>query len=845
MKYFTGKDIRGKVQESQATTFRDLVDRHINVAVPLNCTREQYAAMGKEDKNRAKSVAYLVPAVFKESPCQRTTANALHCNLICLDVDPDKETGKSPATPWINNPDTLGEHLSPFAHACYHTASSTPDNPRVRIIVSADNIAVADYARAVTTIAKRIGLVKITDRSTLTPIQPMYLPSLFAGEEDHPMFLYDLTGREFTTKDLDNHEEKDSSQRPARASSSSDLIEFLQRPVEGVDLKTVSAALEHIDADCDYREWLDIAASLRHQFPESDDEAYTLFDLWSSKGTKYAGADETRAKWDSFHHSPLGRLPKTIRTVLQRAALGGWDARIVKEQGFQRLMKWISKDCGSVSSLLAESLKRILSTPLLTQSEQDALIHQVVRQAKTRFNVVVSATALRKDLQTLQHKADAENKDKKTIQPPWAKGVVYVMGHDEFFRHRTHEKIKPPAFDRAYARKLMSDDDEKATIKPSDYALNTIKVPVVFGYDYNPAAADEIFATENGRVYVNTYSRTYPVPDFDGAKEAGDLFTAHLRALISEPEYQRIVLDWCAYIVQHPGKKIRWAILLQGVDGCGKGFISEAMRTALGQEHVKILPPQAIFSGFTEWAIGAQLVALNEVRVAGQNRHEVMNMLKPLISDTHISISQKFADVRQVNNVTNYMAMTNHHDSLVLAPGDRRWFVVKSAMQTREQVMALPADYFNKLHAMLRDNAGGLRAFFEQHQISEDFNPDGHAPATIYLDQLVNDSANETTAAVRKLIQEHEHPLIQWDMLSAKVLMEFLINQEGLTRITPQHLGSVLRDEGFIHSGRHLIGEERHYLWINNRAWHIDNPCSLAIERVVRGGAEHYNDIFL
>jgi len=843
MKYFTGK-AKGIVYESQATTFRDLVDRHINVAVPLNCTRAQYHEMTKQEQNKAKSVSYLVPAVFNQSPSPRDTKHATHCNLICIDIDTDKETGRSPALPWIANPDTLGEHLSPFSHACYHTASSTDENPRVRIIVSADGIPVADYPAAVFTIAKRIGLAKLPDTSTLTAVQPMYMPSLFAGEDDHPMFLYDLTGREFTTKDIDSD---GTTKQPSagKANQASDHIEFLRRPVEGVDLKTVSAALDHIDPDCDYREWLDIAASLRHQFPDSDDEAYHLFDLWSSKGTKYQGDEETRAKWDSFHHTPLGRLPKTIRTVLQRASLAGWDARVVKEQGFQRLMKWISKDCGSVSTLLAESLKRIQATPLLTQSEQDALIHQVVRQAKTRFSITVSATALRKDLQVLQHKIDAEAKDKKLVQPPWAKGVVYVMGHDEFFRHRTHEKIKPAAFDRAYARKLMADDDEKAVLKPSDYALNTIKVPVVFGYDYNPAAADEIFATENGRVYVNTYSRTYPVPDFDGAAEAGELFTAHLRALISEPEYQRIVLDWCAYIVQHPGKKIRWAILLQGVDGCGKGFISEAMRTALGQEHVKILPPQAIFQGWTEWAIGAQLVALNEVRVAGQNRHEVMNMLKPLISDTHISISQKFADLRQVNNVTNYMAMTNHHDSLVLAPGDRRWFVVKSAMQTREQVTALPADYFNKLHAMLRDNAGGLRAFFEQHQISEDFNPDGHAPATIYLEQLVNDSANEATAAVRKLIQEHEHPLIQWDMISAKVLMEFLVNQEGLTKISPQHLASVLRDEGFVHSGRHLIGEERHYLWVNNRAWHIDKPEVEAQVRVVRGGAEHYNDIFL
>ncbi len=42
---------------------------------------------------------------------------------------------------------------------------------------------------------------------------------------------------------------------------------------------------------------------------------------------------------------------------------------------------------------------------------------------------------------------------------------------------------------------------------------------------------------------------------------------------------------------------------------------------------------------------------------------------------------------------------------------------------------------------MLRDNASGLRAWFEQWTISEDFNPDGNAPITRYLQEMADAAA--------------------------------------------------------------------------------------------------------
>jgi len=842
MKYFTGSDLFGLVKLSTANTFRECVDRHVLIAVPINVSREEYQKLPKTEKDRVKSVAYLTPAEFATSPSKRKIEKAVKCNLLFLDIDPDKLTSKSEAAPWVANPDLLNEALAPFAFCAYHTASSTSAVPRVRIMVSAEAVPVDRYADAVRTIGRKLG-IKVNTESCV-PVQPMYLPTLFAGEgeEDHPMFASDMDGREFVTEDIDGVAHTPDAKLKTTSSAVADLLLFMRAPVDEITLETAASALDHIDPDCEYREWLDVAAALHHQFPRDEEKAYELFDVWSSKGSKYVSEEETRAKWDTFQHSPVGRLPKTMRTILQRAAVGGWDSKHVKEQGFQRVLSWLSSGVDTVSSLLSESLLRILATPLLSVSEQDALLHQIVLQAKKRFAVTVSVTSLRKDMQRLRDKADSEVKDGKVSIPPWLKGMCYVVSSDEFFKQRTSEKIKPQAFDRAFTRKLPATDD-KTPITPCNYALNSIKLATVYGYDYNPAQSEEIFTSESGRVYVNTYRRSYPIPTPETADEAGLLFMRHLDLLIEEEAHRYILVDFFAYMVQHPGAKVRWAPFLQGVEGCGKSFFTDAMSAVLGKEHVLGLDAKSALSGWTEWSTGRQLVAIEEIRVAGTNRHEMMNILKPLITNTHYTVSQRFCDTRQVNNVTNYMVFSNHHDALALSPGDRRYFVLKSKIQTREQKP--PTLHFDALYAMLRDNAGGLRSWFEQWQIDSGFSPDGAAPITKYLSQMVEDSANETMSSVRRLIREHDHPLIQRDVISAKVLHELLCNNEGINKVTPQHLASVLRDEGYVHTGRHSVGDgERHYLWKHNEATHIADIAETARVRMARGGGEHQVDLF-
>lgn len=843
-RYFQGSSVTGPVKASAARDFREVIDA-LRMCPSLNLNHGDFLALDEKKRNDAKQVPFFTPAVFKESPSKRVYEQALYCNLIFLDIDPEKElrngkwveTGRYPAAPFVNDPDSLYTALAGLNFAAHLTASSTPEKPRMRIIIDADKIPLSGYVRAVMAIAAMLGLPSITKESKVA-VQPMFLPVMFADstEANHPLIAWTLEGKTFNMEMVgDSLFPEFDQQTPHKIRSSGDpsldALEFLRAPVPEITLVAAKEALFAIDADVSRAEWLNCAAALKHQFsPAQEDEAFDLWDEWSQTGQKYGGAKEMQTIWNSVRQSPVGRVPVTIRSLLRAAAAtGNWDNKKIKKSLFENLVTWL-ETAESANALINEGPKRIMSTPLLTNAEEDILVGMLCKQVKTRFLYTISATAIRKDLKRVQAEIRSQEKpSEKQKEPMWAKGVCYCVARHEFFRHRTGEKYAPESLNSAFSRFLLPSEDSlkeagipvtpaslsRPIVTPHDFALNNLKITTVSDYAYDPSQPTEMFFVDRGRRFVNTYSPTYPQPDQSKAAEAGEILNAHLANLIAEPEYRRTFLDYLAYMVQFPGRKIRWAIFMQSAEGAGKTFFAKVMQAVLGHEHVRILAEGAIKKGYTEWSFGHQVVIVEEVYIGGANRYAVMNVIKPLISNDDTSIEQRFRDTNQVTNITNYILFSNHHDALALTPNDRRYFVVKSPLQQKSQILALGENYFVPMFDFVRDHPGGLRAFLLDWEISPDFRPDGHAPRTKYVAEMVSDSANDATAAVRRMLLEGDFPLLQYDIVSGQTVLQAL-QLEGLTRVTAQQVGSILREEGYTQIGRHMIGGERHYIWVRN-----------------------------
>ena len=188
----------------------------------------------------------------------------------------------------------------------------------------------------------------------------------------------------------------------------------------------------------------------------------------------------------------------------------------------------------------------------------------------------------------------------------------------------------------------------------------------------------------------------------DDGQSVIDMFMDHLRFTLADEREQRILMDWLAFVIQNPGERINWALLLQGAQGTGKSYFVKLLQLILG-EHVRNLDPTAISGRFTGWAHGSLVVAVEEIRISGTNKYEVLDRMKPFISNDTVQIEEKGRDHRTVPNFTSYLLLTNHKDAIPITTGDRRYCVLFSRVQTEKQLFdelggeQKASDYFEHL----------------------------------------------------------------------------------------------------------------------------------------------------
>lgn len=811
MRYFLGQPTDlGHVAALNCKTFEELCAQ-VLLAKPvrLPLTRKAFFALPDKDKTapndqqRAKRVRYITPAEFRQTPSPRITERVVRCNLLALDVDDAEDARRLLAQRWD---EVLGE----YGHLVYHTLRSTKEAPRVRVLVSAEGIRPDKYAAAVRTVAELVGLAKVT-RESCVVVQPMYLPTVFQDDpEDHtPIVAFNLKGAAFRAADIlpDAESALEDSGAAADARPVSGEIadlEFLRTPIEGVTLEHVASALDALDPDCGMQQWIEIAAGIKHQF--SGPEGYELWDTWSAKGKKYVDKEETKYRWDSLKANPTDRAPVTVRSVFRLAQLRGWANPALASQQHVQVLSWIKAPSRSTEELLDQGAKQIAKvSPILSPLEKKTLM-VALADTLMRRDMKLPIADIRRTVRQLEL-----DNAKTTGLPAWAKGLVYVTSNNTFYRASTDRRFTPEVLDLMYSVPAIG---EEKPMRPRDYCIQIADVPQVEALRYEPARGKTRIYSEGGVPYVNTYRPDYPQPDPARADEAGEVVLDHLGKLIAEPEHRQTLLDWIAYNVQHPGKKIRFAPLIQSGEGAGKGTLFEFCMVVLGRRNTAKVNGKHVMEGqYNDWAYGKQVVCIEEVRIVGHNRHAVMDSMKPLITDDTIGVNQKFEDYRTVPNNTNYILFTNYHDALAIREEGRRYFVLSSPLQMPEHIEAIGGEkHFDRVHAMIRDNAAGLRAFFEQWAISPSFKPEGRAPLTRYLREFAEAAQSPLTAAVKQLLEDGPEALVQEDLLSFQCLRGRL---ESMRCGDPsdQAIAGVLRELGWTKEGRFSIGGQKHQLW--------------------------------
>ena len=375
---------------------------------------------------------------------------------------------------------------------------------------------------------------------------------------------------------------------------------------------------------------------------------------------------------------------------------------------------------------------------------------------------------------------------------------VFLRAQNKFYQPLTGTYMSITAYDLDFGAELP-----RKAGKASVYAKAELNVQSVEDTMYYPPAKPGAIFTVNGVRYVNSMipGGIPEVPEDWNDHDAWIIVCEHITNLLNN-EDAKVLIDWLAHNVQYPGKKILWAPIVVGTQGDGKTTILKMLGAVMGPTNVKHVSPEALDSAFNSYAHGAAVVGFEEVRIIGKSRHDILNKVKPLISNSVVEVVAKSKDGKQVLNVTNYIALTNHEDALVLDEHDRRWGVFRTKFENRAQVMEKLDDaYWDRLHRAIEDHAGVIRGFLLSVDL-KDFNPH-RGPAM--------------TEAKRKMIQS--------SMSSAAVEIESVIDTaNGVTSkaIANSELARVMREAGYqMPKGRGLSSAMRDLGYENLR-----NPIS-------------------
>ena len=199
-------------------------------------------------------------------------------------------------------------------------------------------------------------------------------------------------------------------------------------------------------------------------------------------------------------------------------------------------------------------------------------------------------------------------------------------------------------------------------------------------------------------------------------------FLNHMKLIICnrDAKLYYYLTNWLAFIVQHPEKKVGTALVIIGDPGTGKNTFTDTICKIFGP----YANPNAKLDNFTgtfnSSIVYKRLVVCNEVRSYSGNRNYDHDALKTLITEESIDVNQKYVDVRHLENVTDFIFLSNNVAPIRIEENDRRFCILETSTEYMNN-----EDYFKNLYLTLtrRSFLEQLLTYFYRLEIDDDWTP--------------------------------------------------------------------------------------------------------------------------
>jgi hypothetical protein len=242
-------------------------------------------------------------------------------------------------------------------------------------------------------------------------------------------------------------------------------------------------------------------------------------------------------------------------------------------------------------------------------------------------------------------------------------------------------------------------------------------------------------------------------------------FFALLNRLVPDPEAYGFVCSWLAHLLQHPHIKMNVALVIWSREqGVGKNLLFECIAKIIGERHATKIEQAELASQFNGWMRNKILVIGDEV--IGEDRRQHADKLKGLITGTTIQINEKHQPVSEIENLANFIFLSNHPTAMFVGQDDRRYFVWEVEAPSMNQTDA-------KAFATWRDR-GGLSALRHHLQALDirSFNPKARAPSTTAKKLMVDANRSDVEVWAEQVVSSGAGQIIGREVVSAMELAD-------------------------------------------------------------------------
>lgn len=542
------------------------------------------------------------------------------------------------------------------------------------------------------------------------------------------------------------------------------------QPLE-LDVIDIKRYMDKLSADCasDGDKWLKVMMAIYHQFQGSD-AGYEIADEFSKRCPEKYNERENRKRWESLGKKRVAN-PVTFASVIEMA--GGKGVIVDDKFAAAKLALESAKTKDDFNSAVGEAAG-------LQLSAVDNL--ELIGIMRTRFKDIVGQSLSQSDAKKLLNHSPVLKAKRLNdgADPDFYQQFIFLTDVGEYMHRDTKISMGPRSFDVGFSRITPPDGDGNSQ-SATAYVQNRIQC--VYSTMYAPQFG-EVF-TYDGVEYFNTYrpcELKRKTPD-----KTVEIVKAHVAHLLPDPREQELLISYLAHCVQRPGVKLFWAIILQGVQGDGKSFFAEMMQHVMGRTNCQSVSAEVLDERYTSWADGKCLTFFEEVKVDNYRKYEVLNKLKPYITNPMVSVRRMYRDTYEAINTANYIALTNYNDALPIDDTDRRYCVLFSQFQDVASIgefVAANPEYYSTLYKSMRDGAGEILAWLEDYPIPDWFLDLNRAPMTEAKKKMQEMAKSDGWMIVDDAIERFK----DFD------INDFAVNTTKLQTLVDEYLGMEFKD---------------------------------------------------